>query len=121
MLLLAIDNFVGWVSPTVSKKGAGPVKTKFILLCLSILLLLVGCASTGVVPTGNDEYMISKTDIGDTWHDGSKVLAKLYVEANAYCAEKNMSLEKISEETKDGRVFVRNASATLRFRCVLRR
>jgi len=32
--------------------------------------------------------MISKTDIGDTWSEGAKVLAKLYVEANEFCAEK---------------------------------
>ena len=87
-------------------------------LIVVIALLLAGCASTGVVPTGNDEYMISKTDMGDVWHEGSKVLAKLYVEANEYCAKKNLSVERISEETNDGRVFVRNANATLRFRCV---
>ena len=82
------------------------------------VLLLAGCASTGVVPTGHNEYMISKTDVGDVWHEGSKVLAKLYVEANEYCATKNLSIERINEETQDGRVFVRNASATLRFRCI---
>ncbi len=82
------------------------------------VLLLLGCASTGVVPIGNDEYMISKTDMGDVWHTGEKVLAKLYIEANAYCAKKNMTLERISEESADGKLFVRNANATLRFRCV---
>ena len=89
-------------------------------LILVGVVLLAGCASTstGVVPTGKDEYMLSKTDLGDVWHEGAKVLAALYVEGNAYCENKRMSLEKISEETHDGRVFVRNASATLRFRCV---
>ena len=53
--------------------------------------------------------MISKTDIGDTWSEGAKVLAKLYVEANEFCTEKNMALERISEESAPGRVFVRNA------------
>ena len=82
---------------------------------------LTACASTGVVPTGNNEYMVSKTDLGDVWHEGSKVLAELYVEGNDYCERKGLALEKVSEETQDGRVFVRNASATLRFRCVERR
>lgn len=85
---------------------------------LASVLVLTSCASTGVVSTGQNEYMISKTDIGDVWHEGSKVLVKLYVEANEYCAKKNLSLERIAEETQDGRVFVRNASATLRFRCI---
>lgn len=82
------------------------------------VLLLAGCASTGVVPTGNDEYMISKTDMGDVWHTGAKVLTKLYIEANAYCDKKDLSVERISEETNDGYPFVRSANATLRFRCV---
>lgn len=85
---------------------------------LASILILIGCASTGVVPTGKNEYMISKTDLGDVWHEGSKVLAKLYIEGNEYCTQKNLFLERISEETQDGRVFVRNASATLRFRCI---
>ncbi len=91
---------------------------KKLLVIMSLLCLFTGCASTGVVPTGSNEYMIAKTDMGDTWHTGTKVLAKLYIEANEYCASKNMSLEKISEETNDGKVFVRNANATLRFRCI---
>ncbi len=91
---------------------------KRIVVLLLIVLTLSGCASTGIVPTGRNEYMISKTDMGDVWHTGAKVLAKLYIEANEYCAKKNMFVEKISEETNDGKVFVRNANATLRFRCV---
>jgi hypothetical protein len=87
-------------------------------ILLLIVLVLTGCASTGVVHTGNNEYMISKTDYGDTWSEGAKVLAKLYVEANEFCAQKIMALERISEESAPGRVFVRNASATLRFRCI---
>lgn len=79
---------------------------------------LAGCASTGVVPTGSDEYMLSKTDVGDVWHEGSNVLAKLYVEANEFCAGKGQSVGRISESAQDGKVFVRAASATLRFRCV---
>ncbi len=62
--------------------------------------------------------MISKTDIGDTWSEGAKVLAKLYKEANEYCDKRGMIIETISEESAPGRVFVRNASATLRFRCI---
>jgi len=79
---------------------------------------LAGCASTGVVSTGNNEYIVSKTDVGDVWHEGSKVLVKLYVEGNEFCAAKGLALERISESSQDGRVFVRNASATLRFRCI---
>ena len=44
-----------------------------------IVLLISGCASsTGVVSTGDNEFMISETDMGDVWHTGDNVLAKLY-------------------------------------------
>ena len=82
------------------------------------LLALAACGSTGVVPTGENQYMISKTDIGDTWSAGEKVLAKLYREANTFCADRGMVVETIAEDSAPGRTFVRNASATLRFRCV---
>ena len=87
-------------------------------LVVVLAIVLGGCASTGVVPTGHDEYMISRTAIGDTWSEGARVLAGLYVEANKFCGQKGKAIEKILEETANGRVFVRNASATLRFRCI---
>jgi len=89
------------------------------LTIIFLLIFLTSCASTGVITTGINEYMITKTDMGDVWSPGNKVLAKLYIEANSHCANKNMSVEKISEETADGKLFVRNANATLRFRCVV--
>ena len=86
---------------------------------LLLALFAAACASsTGVVSTGSDEYMLSKTDIGDVWHQGSNVLAQLYREANEYCGGRGLTVQRISEETQDGRVFVRPAGATLRFRCV---
>lgn len=91
---------------------------KKLLYIICLLALAGGCASSGVVQTEKNQYMITKTDMGDVWHTGAKVLAKLYIEANEYCAKQGQSVEKISEETNDGKVFVRNANATLRFRCV---
>jgi hypothetical protein len=98
-----------------------PADARFRNLILSVgLLAPVACGSTGVVPTGENQYMVSETDIGDTWSSGDKVLAKLYREANDFCAERNMAVETVAEDSAPGRTFVRNASATLRFRCVER-
>ena len=84
------------------------------------VLVATACGSTGVVATGENQYMVSETDVGDTWSAGDKVLAKLYREANTFCAARNLVVETISEESAPGRTFVRNASATLRFRCAAR-
>ena len=72
-------------APRGNAPSYGGHKVKRLVLAV---VLMAGCGSTGVILTGRNEYMISKTDIGDTWSEGAKVLAKLYVEANEFCAEK---------------------------------
>ena len=90
-------------------------------IAVFLLLFLSGCASsTGIVPTGNDEYMVSQTDMGDVWRPGESVLAQLYIKANDFSGE-DKEIETIEEKSADGRVFVRNVNATLRFRCVEKR
>jgi len=81
-----------------------------------ILILLAGCASTGVVSTGPDTYMIAKS--GAFEMGGAEVTADLYREANAFCAERKKQLITIKVTALDARVFVRNASSNLEFRCV---
>jgi hypothetical protein len=82
---------------------------------LLAVVFLAACAtaSTGIEPTGNGEYSISKTDM----RDEGTLLASLYVRAFAFCNDNHLSLEKLSQETHEGQFMVSNASATLRFRC----
>lgn len=87
-------------------------------MLLFAMLLLTSCASTGVIPTGHDENMISKKSFGGAAGNPNEVLADLYIEANDFCSQKSMQLERISEEPVNGIPFVRTAMATLRFRCV---
>lgn len=82
-----------------------------------ILILLAGCASTGVVSTGPDTYMIAKRG-GPELGPGAEITADLYREANAFCAEQKKQLITIKVTALDGRVFVRPASSHLEFRCV---
>lgn len=79
-----------------------------------VVVLASGCTSD-IVSTGNGEFIISKS--GTAWSAGGSELAGLYQQANAFCAKKGQVVEKVSEQAEDGRVG-KNASATLRFRCV---
>ena len=45
---------------------------------------LVACASSGVIPTGPDTYMLTKTSAGGVFVSGSSVKGNLYVEANKF-------------------------------------
>ncbi len=80
-------------------------------------VFLAACASTGVVSTGPDTYMIAKSG-GIEMGSGAEVTADLYREANAFCAEQKKQLMTIKVTALDSKTFVRKASSELQFRCV---
>jgi hypothetical protein len=84
---------------------------------LIIMVVLTGCASTGIVPMDKNTYMVAKriAQIGFGSADGAK--ADVYQEANDFCAKQNKILETVKLEMIDSG-FARSASASLQFRCV---
>ena len=89
------------------------MKNAFLLVCL----VLAGCASTGVVSTGSDTYMIAKSG-GGPGASGAEMSADLYLEANAFCAEQKKQFVRINVTEQDNKPFVRLANSKLEFRCV---
>ena len=88
------------------------------IVIITFSLLLASCSSTGIIPIGKGEYMVSKTSAGGGFVSAAGTKAELYKEANAFCAKTGKVIETIKITGKDGRVFVRSASAELQFRCV---
>jgi hypothetical protein len=61
------------------------------------LTLLAGCASTtGVIPAGKDQYMISREDNGPASSLGA-IKAQVFQEAAAFCAGEGKTMEIIRE------------------------
>jgi hypothetical protein len=88
------------------------------LLLPALTLIIGGCASSGIVPTGQDTFIVSKT--GGGFQSGATVKAAVYVEANDFCAKSGNVIETIStHETEAG--FGKQPSAELQFKCVARR
>lgn len=87
-------------------------------LCFLILVLL-GCSSTGVVPADKGTYIISKQSAAGIFGTSGGVKADIYSEANEFCAKKGMAVETINKEIKDAVPFVRTSSAMIEFKCVL--
>jgi hypothetical protein len=85
---------------------------------LLFALVTSGCSSTGVVPIDRDTYMVAKTSAACGFRSADGTKAKLYREANKFCAKKNRSIETVEVTGRDGIPFARCASAELRFRCV---
>ena len=98
---------------TLSQK----MKKLFFISSLAITLLS-GCASTGVVPMGQNLYTISKTSPACGFRDAGGVRAEIFQEMSQYCSEKRLQPEVVTIEALDGVIGRRCASATVEFRCV---
>jgi ATP-dependent protease ClpP protease subunit len=84
----------------------------------SLAFVLVGCASTGVVPADRGTYMISKQSAAGVFGTPDGVRADIYVEANEFCSRTGNAVETVSVEAKQAIPFVRTGSALLYFKCV---
>lgn len=91
--------------------------TRRAVLAVLVLSGLTACASTGVVPVGNGEYMISKESAAGVFGTPAGVEADIYRTANAYCAKRHEALETVNVQALYAVPFVREGSATLHFRC----
>lgn len=91
---------------------------KPLLIAATVLGLLAGCASTGVVTVDQGTYMISKQSAAGMFGTPEGVKADIYREANEFCAARGQSVETVKAETKHAIPFTRQGSASLTFRCV---
>lgn len=81
-----------------------------------VALLLVGCASTGVVPMDSGTYMIAKRSAQAGFGPPDGVKADVYREANAFCAKQQKTVETIKLDVTDSG-FARPGNVSLQFRC----
>ena len=87
---------------------------KKLIYLFVMVMLLSGCASTGVIPMDKDTYMIAKSS-GYSQPVGAK--AAVYREANKFCAKQNKKVETV-ECNMQNCGFGRPGSVSLQFRCV---
>jgi hypothetical protein len=79
-------------------------------------ITLTGCASTGIMKTGGDRYMISKTSLQVGFGAPTAVYADISQEAEVFCANQNKVLDVVNTDIKHP-ALGRPGSATLEFRC----
>ena len=86
------------------------------ILYAFVTIIMVGCASTGVVPMDDDLYIIAKrsAQVGFGPPDGIK--ADVYKEANEFCFKENQQVETIDLQVIDSGFF-RPGNVSLTFRC----
>jgi hypothetical protein len=87
---------------------------------LAACLALAGCASSGVIPTGPDTYMLTKKGAGGVFSSGNAVLGDLYLEANQFCNQRGQVVQTVTTNAQNAIPFARVPNATLDFKCVTR-
>jgi hypothetical protein len=89
------------------------MKTSFLIISF---ITLTGCASTGIMKTGGDRYMISKTSLQIGFGAPTAVYADISQEAEVFCANQNKAVDVVNTDIKHP-ALGRPGSATLEFRC----
>jgi predicted small secreted protein len=93
------------------------ILTAFLFILISVLLY--ACASTsGVVHTGGDTFVVSRSEKGFAT-TGSRVAIDALKEANEFCASNGKAIDIINTSKEDMRPFTSDAQATVVFRCVV--
>jgi hypothetical protein len=80
-------------------------------------ILLVACASTGVVPMDKGAYMISKKSPQVGFGPPIGIKGEAYTEANEFCARDGKTVETIKYEATNAG-FARSAAVALEFKCI---
>lgn len=90
------------------------------IIRITLLLLgIVGCASTGVIPMDKDSYLIGKKDGMPGLGVSLSNKAEVYKEANDFCSVKGLEVETLNVITTPARP-AQLGSTELHFKCVPR-
>lgn len=84
---------------------------------IAAALLLCSCASTGVIPLGQNSYYLGKKDGSPGIGVSLENKAMVYKEASEFCSSKNLEM-KVLKETVTAAAPARLGSTEIEFSCV---
>jgi hypothetical protein len=87
-----------------------------IITMITALVALGGCAATGVVPIGQDTYMVSRQGAGG-WSSVGKLKAEAFAEASQYCVSQNKSVQVVNTREQPSGIG-RLPEAEVQFMCL---
>lgn len=92
------------------------MSTKKIFQFGVIFIALSGCASSGILKSGGDKYLVSKTSMQVGFGAPTAVYAEISKEADDFCAKQGKSLDVVDTKIEHPAIG-KPGSATLEFRC----
>lgn len=90
--------------------------TKKIFLFSAIFISLTGCASSGILKSGGDKYLVSKTSMQVGFGAPTAVHAEISKEADDFCTKQGKSLDVVDTRIEHPAIG-KPGSATVEFRC----
>ena len=87
------------------------------LWAIYLLLMVVGCSSTGVIPMDKDSFLIGKKDGTPGLGVSLSNKAAVYNEANDFCSAKGLEVETLNITTIPARP-AQLGSTELQFKCI---
>lgn len=89
-----------------------------LVIISTLVFVLSGCASSGVIPLDRGVYYISRADarVG-MGPPSAEAIASVYKEANEFCLSKGMEVKRINNIYTDS-AFGKTANFALEFKCV---
>ena len=85
------------------------------ITAFALALTLIGCASSGVVQTGSNAYMLAKSEWG--FVSGAVHTARLIQDASEFCSAKGKQINTTSSNSNDVE-FGKTPAAEVRFQCI---
>lgn len=82
----------------------------------ALLILLTGCASTGIMKAGEDRLLVSKTSLQVGFGAPTAVYAEITQEAEAFCKNQGKEMDVVRTDIQHP-ALGKPGSATLEFRC----
>ena len=83
---------------------------------IALTLVILGCASPGVLPTGPDTYTV--TSGSSAGFSSAGVRKEVYTLANKFCQERGLVMVPVSLDAREGALARHPPSATLVFRAL---
>ena len=85
------------------------------VIALISVFFIIGCASSGIVQTGPNTFMLAKSEWGFT--SGAVHTARLMQEASEFCNAKGKQINLISRSSNDVQ-FGKTPAAEINFQCI---
>jgi len=86
-------------------------------LIFLLVVLLVGCARSSVIPVGDDIYVLSRAQKG---FGTAAVREDALEEARLYCSSKGMAIEVLGVDVRKMVIVSADPEAQVSFKCIAR-